>query len=93
MLAIAPTAKPHKIFCYHSATLGLGDDMPALIRVPRPAGGAAGEAGKGSCFDGGGDGGFLGHDSGPVLGFPYFIARCAGGCKAKIPLASQVAIA
>lgn len=61
--------------------------MATLVRVPRSARGAAGEARHDSGFDRGRDGGFLGHDSGPFLGYPYVIARAASTCKRKIPLA------
>ena len=70
LLAIAPPAQAHKVFCYHSAAFRLGNDVATFIGIPRSASGAASKTGKGSSFDCGGDGGFLGHDSGPFLGFP-----------------------
>ena len=70
LLTIAPSAQAHKVFCYHRTTLGLGNDMATFISIPGSASGAASKTGKGRGLDGGRDGGFLGHDSGPFLGFP-----------------------
>jgi hypothetical protein len=73
---IARAAQADKVFFDHSAALGLGNDMPALIRVPRAARGAAIERGEHVGFDGGGDTGF-GHGGHPLLiESPYGITPC-----------------
>lgn len=68
---IAIVAKAHKIFCYHSAALGLCNDMAASLCIPSAASHAAGKASHDVGFDVGGDVGFGGHGDSPWDLFPY----------------------
>ena len=66
LLAVAVAAQAHKVFCYHSAAIGLCNDMAAFVGIPLAASGAAGMAGENRVADGGGDAGFFGHGGSPV---------------------------
>lgn len=61
---VARFAEADKIFLDHCAALRLRNDMPAMIRFPRPARDAARERGHDVGADRGGDAGLGGHDSG-----------------------------
>lgn len=83
LLAIARAAQTHEVVNTHCAAFAFCDNVATLIRVPRPARGAAIKAGEHGGFDGGGDGGFLGHDSRPCVGYPYFICQGRRACNRK----------